>query len=72
MAQPTEPAVQHPPARVDDKGGVAHVEMGGEDDDRDYKTGNHVADSDARNYLNPDLVISDEENKRLRRRIHKR
>ncbi|WRT63808.1 uncharacterized protein IL334_000733 [Kwoniella shivajii] len=31
-----------------------------------------VADDEARNYVNPDLIISDEESKRMRRRIHKR
>lgn len=40
--------------------------------DDDFKTGNVVADRDARQYVNPDLVITEEENKVLRRKIHKR
>jgi len=31
-----------------------------------------VSDSDARNYVDPTIVISEEESKRLRRKIHKR
>lgn len=31
-----------------------------------------VADEDAKDYVNPDLVITPEENKRLRRRIDRR
>ena len=31
-----------------------------------------INDSEAANYIDPTLVISDEENKRLRRMIHKR
>nr|XP_019048766.1 hypothetical protein I302_02541 [Kwoniella bestiolae CBS 10118]OCF27696.1 hypothetical protein I302_02541 [Kwoniella bestiolae CBS 10118] len=31
-----------------------------------------VADDEARNYVNPDLVISDDESKRMRRKIHRR
>lgn len=36
------------------------------------KGGNRVADDVADGYVNPDIVISPEENKRLRRKIHKR
>jgi hypothetical protein len=65
----------------DEKVIQAHVEDVNELERRsvdDYKSagngasGGHVADSDARNYLNPDIVITDEMNKKLRRRIHKR
>lgn len=35
-------------------------------------SGNRVADNDARNYLNPDVVITEEMNKQMRRRVHKR
>ncbi|WWC85847.1 uncharacterized protein L201_000714 [Kwoniella dendrophila CBS 6074] len=31
-----------------------------------------VADDEARNYVNPDLIITEEESKRMRNRIHKR
>jgi hypothetical protein len=32
----------------------------------------YVADQDAQGYVNPDLIISPEENKRLKRRIDRR
>lgn len=57
---------------LDTKERDAHIEQGEEEHDLKASTGNHVADTEARDYLNPDLVISEEENKRLRRRIHKR
>lgn len=42
-------------------------------DDLAYaKSGNVVADNDARDYVDPNLVISEEENKAMRRKIHKR
>jgi hypothetical protein len=35
-------------------------------------TGNRAADNDAANYVNPDIVITEEMNTKLRRRVHKR
>ncbi len=32
----------------------------------------HVSDSDARDYVDPTIVITEEENKKLRNKIHKR
>lgn len=62
--------------RDDDKLGTEHVEQvdGRRESQDEFKgiSGNRAADNDARNYLNPDIVISPELNKKLRRRIHKR
>jgi hypothetical protein len=50
-----------------------HVEDPERKDELNYKqTGNVVADNDARDYVDPNLVISEEENKAMRRKIHKR
>lgn len=39
----------------------------------DFKgSGNRAADSDAAKYVNPDIVITEEMNTKLRRRVHKR
>jgi hypothetical protein len=52
---------------------IGHVEDPERKDDiEQIKTGNVVADNDARNYVDPDLVITEEENKAMRRKIHKR
>jgi hypothetical protein len=52
---------------------IGHVEdQERKDDIEQIKTGNIVADNDARNYVDPDLVITEEENKAMRRKIHKR
>lgn len=52
---------------------IGHVEDPERKDEvEQIKTGNVVADNDARNYVDPDLVISEEENKAMRRKIHKR
>lgn len=56
-----------------EKNDVQHVDDPERKDDLAYsKTGNVVADNDARDYVDPNLVISDEENKAMRRKIHKR
>ena len=52
---------------------IHHVEDPERKDELNYKiTGNVVADNDARDYVDPNLVISEEENKAMRRKIHKR
>jgi len=52
---------------------IGHVEDPERKDEIDQiKTGNAVADYDARGYVDPNLVITEEENKAMRRRIHKR
>lgn len=56
-----------------EKNEIGHVEDPERKDDLAYsKTGNVVADNDARDYVDPDLVISEEENKAMRRKIHRR
>lgn len=58
---------------MNDKNDLQHIEDPERKDDLAYsKTGNVVADNDARDYVDPNLVISDEENKAMRRKIHKR
>jgi hypothetical protein len=52
---------------------IDHVEDPERKDEIDQiKTGNNVADNDARGYVDPNLIITEEENKAMRRRIHKR
>jgi hypothetical protein len=52
---------------------IGHMEDPERKDEIDQiKTGNNVADNDARGYVDPSLVITEEENKAMRRRIHKR
>lgn len=71
-------ATPRPEDRKDDQPEIETVERkdndieGVVDVDDDMKTGNVIADAEARKYANPNLVISEEESKRLRRRIHKR
>lgn len=56
-----------------EKNDIGHLEDPERKDDLTYaKTGNVVADNDARDYVDPNLVISEEENKAMRRKIHKR
>lgn len=52
----------------DDKHNVEHQD----DIEADKRAAAHVADTDAADYINPDIVIDEAENKRLRRLIHKR
>ena len=56
-----------------DKHDIYHVEDPERKDEiEQIKTGNNVADNDARGYVDPDLVITEEENKAMRKRIHRR
>lgn len=52
----------------DDKHTVEHQD----DIEADKRATAHVADTDAAQYINPDIVIDEAENKRLRRLIHKK
>jgi hypothetical protein len=52
----------------DDKHNVEHHD----DVEADKRAAGYVADTDAAEYVNPDLVIDEAENKRLRRLIHKK
>lgn len=52
----------------DDKHQVEHHD----DVEADKRAAGYVADTDAAEYVNPDLVIDEAENKRLRRLIHKK
>lgn len=48
-----------------------HVEHH-DDIEADKRAAAYVADTDAAEYVNPDLIIDEVENKRLRRLIHKK
>jgi hypothetical protein len=55
-----------------DKYETGQIEDPERKEDLDIKTGNNVADTEARGYVDPNLIITEEENKTMRRKIHKR
>ena len=52
--------------------GVDRERGGSEDEIKHISTGNRAADNDAANYVNPNVVITEEMNTKMRRRVHKR
>lgn len=60
--------VSHLDSNDDDKQTIEHRD----DVEADKRGAGHVADTDAAEYINPDLIIDEAENKRLRRLIHKK
>ena len=71
----TEPQANAPPASIEPAPPVeADIEAKGDHLSNPDSDANHilVSDTDAKNYVDPSVVISEEENKRLRWKIHKR